>query len=361
MDFTDGSSVLTRTVVEDVTSEEESDVASVTQDEESSTNSSLSKDVSVTSTSPSTSPSLPVQAQQVQPETLSIGDMDSHFTESPSSVATESTADKSSQGSPRGVPPLSIGEVDSVQTATEVVRSSDSEEETNEDSIQQNGTQQQTRVAIPPRLPTTDVVEDGRQNLNDSACSTPNAHTHITSIISSVDTSYTCTSSEQSLHDNSINNTTLCEDSREGCGEQPPLVAVVDGQSNGPSVTDHEGYHPSQEDLQEHGTSLVDDQRKNALHTSEHESSSLHTSDCDSSPLHTFRRRSSPRHRDNQGGLFTDVNNPQHLTPEGELVHHSKDSQSESSQMQGLPAQPSTVENELDSAAHSEFLTVLCE
>jgi hypothetical protein len=361
MDFTDGSSVLTRTVVEDVTSGEESDVTSVTQDEESSPNSSLSEDVSVTSTSPSTSPSPPVQAQQVQPETLSIGDMDSHFTESPSSVATESTADKSSQGSPRGVLPLSIGEVDSVQTTTEV-QSSGSEEETDEDSIQQNGIQQQTLVAIPPPLPTADVVGDGRQDLNDSTCSTPNAHTHITSIISSVDTSYTCTSSEQSLHDNSINRTTLCGDGREGYGSQLPLMAVADGPGNGPSVTDHEGYHPSEEDLQEHGTSLVDDQRENTLHTSDCDSSSLHTSDCDSSPLNTFHRGKNPRHGDNQGGLFTHVNNPQHLTPEGELVHHSKDSQSESSQMQGLPVQPSTVENELDAAAHrmSVLLAEIC-
>ena len=58
-----------------------------------------------------------------QPDTLSIGDMDSHFTETPSLTTTDSTVDRSSQGSPAEVPPLSIGEVESTfRNMTEVVR-----------------------------------------------------------------------------------------------------------------------------------------------------------------------------------------------------------------------------------------------
>ena len=58
-----------------------------------------------------------------QPDTLSIGDMDSHFTETPSLTTTDSTVDRNSQGSPAEVPPLSIGEVESTfQNMTEEVR-----------------------------------------------------------------------------------------------------------------------------------------------------------------------------------------------------------------------------------------------
>ena len=48
-----------------------------------------------------------------QPDTLSIGDMNSHFTEIPSLTTTDSTVDGNSQGSPAEVPPLSIGDVES--------------------------------------------------------------------------------------------------------------------------------------------------------------------------------------------------------------------------------------------------------
>ena len=69
------------------------------------------------------SPSHSVQTVKGPPDTLSIGDMDSHFTGTPSLTTTDSTVDRNSQGSPAEVPPLSIGEVESTfQNMTEAVR-----------------------------------------------------------------------------------------------------------------------------------------------------------------------------------------------------------------------------------------------
>ena len=56
------------------------------------------------------SPSHPVQTVEGQPDT---GDMEGHFTETPSLTTTDSTVERNSQGSPAEVPQLSIGEDES--------------------------------------------------------------------------------------------------------------------------------------------------------------------------------------------------------------------------------------------------------
>ena len=235
VDISDRSSLSTRTIAEDVTSEEESMSSPPHSETQATPSGQTSLETSVTSPSTPISPSHPVQTVEGQLDTLSIGDMDSHFTETPSLTTTDTTVDRNSQGSPAEVPPLSIGEVEnSFQNMTEALDRSEGEPQ--HDSTLLSESQVNSSAPSKPRK------DDSNEELSDSTCSTPS--TGDTSLTSSVDSSCTDTPSQQSVSDNDNS-------------DSPPHMNGTGGTSDSPphtnDITGNNTHSPQMKDIGDHG------------------------------------------------------------------------------------------------------------
>ena len=238
VDISDRSSLSTRTIVEDETSEEESMSGPPHSETPATPSGQTSLETSVTSPATPTSPSHSVQTVEGPPDTLSIGDMDSHFTETPSLTTTDSTVDRNSQGSPAEVPPLSMGEVESTfQNVTEAVDKS--EGETHHDSTLLSESQVNSSAPSKSREDNNSSEEQ-----SDSTCSTPS--TGATSLTSSVNSSCTDIQSQQSVSDNDNSDSPPHMNGTDGTSDSPPhMNGTAGNNTHSPQMKDTGGHGDS--------------------------------------------------------------------------------------------------------------------
>ena len=251
VDISDRSSLSTRTIVEDETSEEESMSGPPHSETPPTPSGQTSLEPSVTSPATPTSPSHSVQTVEGPPDTLSIGDMDSHFTETPSLTTTDSTVDRNSQGSPAEVPPLSIGEVESTfQNVTEAVDQSEGEPQHDSTLLSES----QVNSSAPSKSRKDD---NNSEEQSDSTCSTPS--TGATSLTSSVNSSCTDTQSQQSVSDNDNSDSPPHMNGTAGTSDSPPHMNSTDGTSDSPphmnGTAGNNTHSPQMKDTGGHGDS----------------------------------------------------------------------------------------------------------
>ena len=327
VDISDRSSLSTRTIAEDVTSEEESMSSPPHSETQATPSGQTSLETSVTSPSTPISPSHPVQTVEGQLDTLSIGDMDSHFTETPSLTTTDSTVDRNSRGSPAEVPPLSIGEVEnSFQNMTEALDRSEGEPQHNSTLLSES----QVNSSAPSKPRKDDSIEE----LSDSTCSTPS--TGDTSLTSSVDSSCTDTPSQQSVSDNDNSDSPPHMNGTGGTSDSPPHMNGTGGTSDSPPHMN--------------GTGGTSDSPPHMNSTGGTSDTPPHTNDTTGNNTHSPQMKDTGDHGGNQPQI-DEVSDPDVVK---QLQFPFQVDPSKAYQQPSLSTHHSTVENQLDDAANSK-------